>query len=264
MKNKISLAEVFILRVLLLICCFSEDIKAQDIPVNYVGWYSYNGYHSFNKGNPWALIAEGTIQRNNIIIDPMQWAYRLGLSYQLNTGDRIAVGYAFQYNLPYDDASAPYNAINRRVWEQYLIRSHLNTGNQFMFNHRFRLEQIWVQQKSAPDYTTTSGWKFENILRYQLSVNKSLNDKWGVNFYDEVFLNMYDFEALKLLSQNRIYAGVIYNIDKDQAWKISAGYMFQSVWNTKENQEGRKRINNVLRIAIIADLPFNTNQKKTN
>ena len=249
-------SKLFQQRLALIFCCFILKVSAQNEPVNYVGWYSYNGYHTLNQDNNLALIAEGTMQRNNIIIQPMQWAYRVGISYQFKNEDRIAGGYAFQYNYPYDAASQPYNAINRRIWEQYTIRSSNKIWNG-LFTHRFRLEQIWTQQKSSPDYTTTSGWKFDNVFRYQINYNLPLNTKWSANFYDEIFLNMYNLQNQKVLNQNRIYAGMIYNLDQSHIWKISAGYMFQSVWNTQENQEGRKRINNVLRIAIISDLSFN-------
>lgn len=241
----------------ILFCFFViTNLNAQSIPINYVGWYTYNGYHTFSQDNAWALIAEGTIQRNNIIIQPMQWAYRVGASYQFHSGNRVAAGYAFQYNLPYDAASPPYNAINRRIWEQYTIRKSFKDPKKGSLTNRFRLEQIWTQQKAAPDYTTTSYWKFDNVLRYQLAVNFSLNENLTANFNDEVFLNLYDFEHQKILNQNRIYAGVTHSLDKSNLWKISAGYMFQSVWNTNESQEGRKRINNVLRIAIISDISF--------
>lgn len=232
------------------------SLLAQDVPVNYIGWYSYNGYHAVNKANTMALLVEGTIQRNNIVVQPIQWAYRLGMSYQLKNGDRIAGGYAFQYNYPYDDASPPYNAINRRIWEQYTIRIPFSFNTNDFVSHRFRLEQIWTQQKAAPDYNTTSAWAFSNILRYQFLINIPLDNTWSLNFNDEVFLNMYKFNTLKLLNQNRIYAGMIYNIDKANIWKINAGYMFQSVWNSKETETGRKRMNNVLRVSVIADLPL--------
>ena len=238
------------------------SLKAQDIPINYVGWYSYNGYHTFSQDDKWAFVAEGTIQRNNIIIQPMQYAYRVGSSYQFDNGNRVASGYAFQYNFPYDDASVPYNAINRRIWEQFTMRKSFKSDENGFFSHRFRLEQIWTQQKAAPDYSTTSYWKFDNVLRYQFLVNLPLNQDWSASLYDEIFLNLYDFENQKIINQNRIYAGVIHNLDKNHLWKISAGYMFQSVWNTNESQEGRKRINNVLRIAIISDLSFNRKKNK--
>lgn len=253
-KFKVSLFLFF-----LSVCLSSSSIIiAQDIPVNYVGWYSYNGYHVLSKENNWAFLAEGTIQRDNIIIQPIQWAYRVGLSYQFKNNDRFASGYAFQYNYPYDEASNPYNSINRRVWEQYTIRKPFFFNRLDRVSHRFMLEQIWTQKKSPPDYSSTSEWAFSNVLRYRFEINLPINQTMTASLYDEIFFNLYDFNSIFLLNQNRIYAGIIFNIDKENIWKINGGYMFQSVWDSKESssKEDRKRINNVLRISVICNLPL--------
>ena len=239
----------------MLFCCFVFKINAQSTPVNYVGWYSYNGYHTLNDSNRLALLFEGTIQRNNIVVEPMQYAYRIGLSYQFKNEDRIAGGYAFQYNFPYDAASKPYNTMNRRIWEQYTLR---NTSSRF--SHRFRLEQIWTQQKAPPNYTATSEWKFENVFRYRINYLLPISKKLTADFNDEIFFNLSDLNSQKMFNQNRIYAGLLFNLDKEHIWKMNAGYMFQAVWNTQESREDRKRINNVLRISVISDLSFSKNK----
>lgn len=241
----------------------SSIIIAQNTPVNFVGWYSYNGYHVLSKENNWAFLAEGTIQRDNIIIQPIQWAYRVGLSYQFKNNDRFASGYAFQYNYPYDEASNPYNSINRRVWEQYTIRKPFFFNKLDYVSHRFRLEQIWTQQKAPPDYTMTSAWAFSNILRYQFAINIPLSNTLMASLSDEIFLNLYDLGSLFLFNQNRIYAGMNIKLDNENKWNLNAGYMFQSVWDSKESssKEDRKRINNVLRISVICNLPLYSAKK---
>lgn len=237
--------------LLTLISCFSINVYSQSLPVNFVGWYTYDGYHTVNKANNLAIVLEGTIQRNNIIIEPIQYAYSAGLSYEFKNQHRVAGSYEFQYNFPYDAASVPYNAVNRRVWEQYTFRKSYNR-----FSHRFRLEQIWTQQKSPPSYDTTTDWKFQNVLRYRINYVLPINSKFEAEFNDEIFLNLYDLKSQRMLNQNRIYAGLIFNLDTAHIWKMNAGYMFQSVWNTNESKEDRKRINNVLRVSIISDLSF--------
>lgn len=242
--------------LLALLSCFSINVFAQSEPVNFVGWYTYNGYHTLNESNKLALILEGTIQRNNIVIEPMQWAIRAGLSYQFKNQDKIAGGYAFQYNIPYDAASVPYNAINNRIWEQYSFRVFYKK-----ISYRLRMEQIWTQQKDAPNYNTTTDWKFQNIMRFRFNYVLPINKNLAADFYDELFFNMYDLKSQRMLNQNRIYAGLIFNLDAAHVWKMNAGYMFQSVWNTNESKEDRKRINNVLRVSIISDLSFSKKKK---
>ena len=237
-------------------CCFGYKLNAQTLPINYVGWYSYNGYHTLNESNKMALILEGTIQRNDIVINPMQYAIRAGLSYQFKNQDRLAGGYAIQYNIPYDVASVPYNAFNSRVWEQYSFRVFYKK-----LSYRLRMEQIWTQQKEAPSYDVSNDWKFQNIMRFRLNYVLPINSKLSADFNDEIFFNMYNLKTQRILNQNRLYAGLIFNLDAAHVWKMNAGYMLQAAFNSNESKEDRKRINNVLRISIISNVPFS--KKKT-
>ena len=254
MKNRSLTIRFF--RLLILFCGFAYHVNAQTVPVNYVGWYSYNGYHTLNEYNRWALLVEGTIQRNNIIIEPMQWAVRAGLSYEFKNQDRLAGGYAMQYNIPYDVASVPYNALDSRVWEQYSFRVFYKK-----LSYRLRMEQIWTQQKEAPSYDVTTDWKFQNIMRFRLNYLLPINSKLSADFNDEIFFNMYNLKTQRILNQNRLYAGLIFNLDAAHVWKMNAGYMLQTAFNSTESKEDRKRINNVLRISIISNVSFS--KKKT-
>lgn len=201
-------------------------------------------------------MAEWYIKRNDVVVQPMQWFFRIGLNYQLNNGNRITGGYAYQYNVPYDEVSEPYSWSDHRIWEQYLIRKPFKNDKRGMYIHRFRMEQRWLQRKEAPSYEKTEAWKFENTFRYQFKVNIPINDRWSASFYDELHLRLSSFDTEKLIDQNRIYAGMVYYVDKKREWRIEPGYMFQSTWNSVETVEGRKRINHVLRITITSDAPF--------
>lgn len=230
--------------------------QAQDTPVNFTGWYGYEGYHPFTEGKPWGLMVEGYIKRDEVVVQPMQWFFRAGLNYQLENGNRITGGYAYQYNMPYDEVSEPYNWSDHRVWEQFLIRKQFEKDKRGMFIHRFRMEQRWLQRKEAPDYEKTDYWKFENTFRYQFKVNIPINDRWSASFNDEIHLRLSSFDTEKLFDQNRIYAGLVYYVDKKREWRIEPGYLFQSTWNSVDNIEGRKRINHVFRITITSDAPL--------
>jgi len=235
--------------------CF-YNLQAQDVPVNFTGWYGYEGYHPFREGKPWGLMVEGYIKRNHVVVDPMQWFGRLGVNYQLPNGNRITGGYAYQYNMPYDEVSDPYTWSDHRIWEQYIIRKPFARDKRGMFIHRFRVEQRWLQRKAPPEYVNTAEWKFENTVRYQFKVNIPLNDAMSLSFNDEIHLRTSSFDTEKLFDQNRIYAGLVYYVDKKREWRIEPGYMFQSTWNSVETQEGRKRINHVFRITITSDAPL--------
>jgi hypothetical protein len=246
--------------ILLLLNSFLNPAFSQSgsskTPVNAVGWYGYEVYHPFIQGKPWGLMSEAFAMRDNIITDPMQWFFRIGLNYQLSNGNRITGGYAYQYNIPYDETSEPYSWSDHRIWEQYLVRKPFKKNKKNMWMHRFRMEQRWLQRKASPDYTKTSNWDFQNTLRYQFRVNLAIRNKWSVNLNDEIFLRAPPPEAKKIVDQNWFYAGLVYYIDKKRLWRIEPGYMFQSTWNSPDDLAGRKRINHVFRLVITSDAAF--------
>ena len=202
-------------------------------------------------------MVEGYIKRNDVVVEPMQWFYRVGLNYQLENGNRITGGYAYQYNMPYDEVSEPYNWSDHRIWEQYIIRNPFKVDKRGMFMHRFRMEQRWLERKNMDvNLGTTTYWKFENTFRYQFKVNVPINNKWSASFYDEIHLRTTKLNTEKVFDQNRVYAGLVFYADKKREWRIEPGYMFQSTLNSLDIQDGRKRINNVFRITITSDASF--------
>ena len=95
-----------------------------------------------------------------------------------------------------------------------------------MLIHRFRTEKRWLQRKAAPDYESTEEWKFENTFRYQFKINIPINDKWSASSNYELHLRLSTFDTEKLIDQNRIYAGMVYYVDKKKEWRIEPGYLF--------------------------------------
>ncbi|HRI20255.1 MAG TPA: DUF2490 domain-containing protein [Panacibacter sp.] len=154
-------------------------------PVNFTGWYGYEGYHPFTEGKPWGFFGEGYIKRNHGITDRMQEFLRLGINYSLPNGNRITGGFAYQYNVPYDEVSESYNWGDYRIWEQYMIRKPKANG---MWVHRFRMEQRWLERKSDPELAETDELKFENTFRYLLRRTFTLNPKVYAILYDEVHI----------------------------------------------------------------------------
>jgi len=128
---------------------FSPAAAAQETPVNFTGWYGYEGYHPFGNGVRWGLFGEGYIKRNRYaLLDPMQYFVRLGVNNSLKNGNRLTGGFAYQYNIPYDDASEPYNWPDYRIWEQFTIRKPGPKG-------------MWVQKK---DWRIETGYMFQQVF----------------------------------------------------------------------------------------------------
>jgi hypothetical protein len=89
-----------------------------------------------------------------------------------------------------------------------------------------------------------------------LKVNLGLNRIVSLSLYDEVHLRAPPPDASRILDQNVAYAGLAFNLDKRQRWRLETGYMNQWYWNSAETQEGLKRINHMLRVTIVLDAPL--------
>ena len=228
-------------------------LDAQNAPVNLTGWYGYEGFHPFKEGKPWGLFGEAIIKRNHLVIDRMQEFVRLGINYSLQNGNRITGGFAYQYNVPFDAVSEPYNWPDYRIWEQYLIRKPVAKG---MWQHRFRLEQRWLGRKSSVAVANIDEYKFENTFRYMLKKTFVLNSKMYAILFDEIHLRMPPPEFEKLFDQNRIYAGMGFNLDEKKWWRIETGMMLQSVFSSSVDAVGKKRTNMAFRITLASDAPF--------
>ncbi len=228
-------------------------LHAQSPPVNFTGWYGYEGYHPFHEGKAWGLFAEGYIKRNDVIIEEMQYFIRVGINYTLTTGNRITGGFAYQYTTPYDEASEPYNWPDYRVWEQYMIRKPTAKG---MWVHRFRLEQRWLGRKDEPGEAGFDEYEFENTLRYMIRKTFVFNENLYGILNDEIHLRTLTTEPDRILDQNRIYAGIGINLNKNKWWRIEVGYMYQLVFNSSPDVNERKRTNHTFRITLVSDAPF--------
>jgi hypothetical protein len=228
----------------------------EQTPVNGAGWYGYEGDHPFIEGKPWGLYVEGYIKRNDVLTDKLALSGDVGLNYELPSGHRITGGYGIQYNYPYDEASLPYNWTDHRIWEQFEWRHPFGNGKRHLLSQRFRMEQRWLERKSAPDYDEVEEWEFENTFRYQLKVEMALKRTLSVSIYNEVHLRAPPPDAERILDQNRAYAGLVFSLDKRQRWRLEVGYMNQWYWHSVEIQEGLKRINHTLRLTIVVNAPF--------
>jgi Protein of unknown function (DUF2490) len=224
-------------------------------PINYVGWYIYEGKHSFIKDKPWGLFFAVELQRDDIVRHNLDIETRVALVYNLLSRYEIMGGYVFKYNYPYDQASQPYNWADHRVWEQVQWNYHLGETKRYTLTPRIRVEQRWLERKSGANLDQIS-WEFENTFRGQLRFDTRLNDTVTLRFFDEAYLRAPPPELGRLLDANVFFAGFLFNLDSDKRWRLEAGYVNRSFWHSAETQTARKRINHTIRIAVFFDAPF--------
>lgn len=242
--------------VALAVLSVSARADAQETPTNFAGWYGYEGYNPVHRGSPWGIMLEGYVKRVDwALLEPQGVFGRIGVDYELRNGDRIAGGYAIQYNNDYDEVAQPYDWIDHRIWQQYLLRRTLGSDPRQMGSLRFRMEERFLGRATPPDSTVVDHYEFETTFRLQARINHPITPMVSLAFYDELHLRMIPTDE-NLLDQNRVYAGLMFYLDKDRLWRIEPGYMWHAMYNAPENDRGRTRINHTFRLTLTSDAPW--------
>lgn len=230
---------------------------AQSYPVNYTGWYGYEGYHAFKEGKPWGLMGEAYWIRDEVVLKQNALFARVGLNYYLPSGNRINAGVAYQYNYPYDDASKPYNWPDYRLFQQYLIRIARPKG---MWQFRFRIEERWLGRKTDSTQSTFDYYKYETSLIMMAKKSFKLSEKYYAVVYDEIWLVFNSSD--RILDQNRAYLGFGMNLDDKKEWRLELGYMNQPNFSGSPDTNDKARMNHALRVTLTADVPLSRGASK--
>lgn len=219
-----------IIFILLLVTCFSQKLKAQEVANDQWGnWYMYFWDTNF-KESQFGL--QGDIQyRNwNLIGDLEQLLLRAGVTYKpKNANIKFTLGYGHITSGEFGDGND--TSTESRIYQEALIPHKI--GNRFYAKHRFRYEQRFVEDQD-----------FRTRYRYNLFVNVPLNKKElsdkaiYLALYNELFINgqrdIGDNRSVEIFDRNRFYSGFGYVISPKL--KVQLGHMIQSTNSLDKSQ----------------------------
>ncbi|AKD03289.1 DUF2490 domain-containing protein [Pontibacter korlensis] len=224
MKNRptlILLAWVLLAPALLLNTASAQTTeRIKDHNTN--GWYMYFGDHKV--ADRWGIHAEVQLRRHNTIKNPQQLLFRTGVNYDLTPTAMFTLGYGFIETHPYGDYPAAGTFPEQRIYEQLQLKGNIARVG---LSHRYRLEQRWVKQPGAADYT------YLNRARYMIKatlplVGPSLEPKEPfLAAYDEVFVGFGENVKQNIFDQNRAYVALGYKISNSSSLEL--GYLNQIV-----------------------------------
>ena len=138
-----------------------------------------------------------------------QLLLRTGLNYHINPNAIATFGYAYiNTDSTFEEIINEVNSKENRIFQQFILK---NKVGEFYFEHRYRLEQRFIDFGS---YTDT-----QHRARYRLQLTLPLTDTFFLNAYDEVFLNLQD----EIFGQNRLYFAFGVNITENSNLQI--GYL---------------------------------------
>ena len=200
-----TVKSLFFLFIFLII---HTNTSAQDTGEDKWGaWYMYFGTNRVT--DKVSIHTEAQFRFNEVASTFNQLLLRTGLNYHINNNAIATAGYAYiNTDGTFEDLPDEENSNEHRIFEQFILK---NSVGKFKFEHRYRIEQRFISTQ-VDDFT-------EHRARYRLQVTYPLDDKWFLNVYDEVFINLQE----PIFGQNRLYGAVGYNIKSDL--NIQLGYL---------------------------------------
>lgn len=169
--------------------------------------------------NKFSFHAEVQYRDHGIFNETEQILLRGGLNFHNSPQSMITVGYGRITTYPSDSEFFETPSVTEdRIWEQFLMR---NTIGRVIFEHRYRLEQRWININKSNRYLD----RLRYCLRFTIPLTKKAMEKntLFLSFYDEVFINL----TSAPFDRNRAYGAVGYQFTT--LANVQIGYLAQTV-----------------------------------
>jgi hypothetical protein len=182
-------------------------------------WLNYVGDHPIGDG-PWGLHLEMQNRLSEWGEDWQQLLFRTGINYQIDPKMSVSLGYAFVETFPYGELPVAAEFDEHRIYEQFSCK---DSWKGLDWQHRFRLEQRFIEDLAAAD------WRPENRFRYMLRTTVPLTEdkRWYIALWDEAFLNFGGNLDNNHFDQNRAFAGIGQKLDQHTALEV--GFLEQTL-----------------------------------
>lgn len=170
-------------------------------------WYMYFGTNKVSE--KFSIHTEAQARYYEATSNFNQLLLRTGLNYHIDPNAIATFGYGYiDTDNSFAEIPGEVNSIEHRIFEQFILK---NKVWEFLFEHRYRLEQRFLDFGDATDT--------QHRARYRLQMTLPLTNTFYLNFYDELFINLQD----DLFGQNRLYAAVGVNVTENSS--VQLGYL---------------------------------------
>jgi hypothetical protein len=190
-------------------------------------WAMYFGNHRLSE--KWGIHTEYQWRRHDLFNNWQQSLMRLGVDYYAKNA-QYTLGYGWIKSFEYGEQPIAHSFNEHRIWQQLILK---NKVGRVEFNHRYRLEQRFLEQwKLLPtDVYEQNGFVFRNRVRYRFMMSVPLSKKemsdntLFLAVYDEPFIQFGKGVAKNILDQNRLYFALGWRFSKD--FNVQLGYLNQ-------------------------------------
>lgn len=219
------IVSIFMRKIILILSVFNLAIlSAQETGEDKLGsWHMYFGTNRVS--NKFSIHTEAQLRYYEQAKNFNQLLLRTGLNYHINPDAIVTIGYGYIDTDPtFTDfetlispglTAVPTNTIlEHRIFEQFILK---NKVWEFLFEHRYRLEQRFIQfgDKNTPVFNKST----DHRARYRLQVTLPITDIFFLNFYDEIFINL----QREAFGQNRLYGAIGIHVTENLS--VQAGYL---------------------------------------
>lgn len=224
---------------------------------NSIAWFQVGVDGQINRN--WGFHVDGNARRVDFVRSNMQGMIRLGVNYKATSRLLLRGGLVFAHNSPYGEY--PVNVYGKsfdekRTYEMVSINDNIQ---QLELQHRFMLEQRWLDKFSKPDLEQPDGYTYLNRFRYMLRLQLPLksNSKQEaypyVAAYDELMIGFGNQVNANIFDQNR--AGLLFGYRWSSAMRLEAGYLNQLFQLPRRvNNNNVIQHNNGLQVNLLLNL----------
>jgi len=224
--------KLFLLTLLLTILTSNAQDTGED---DWGAWYMYFGTNQIS--DRLSIHSEAQFRFYEVSANFNQLLLRTGLNYHIDEKSILTAGYGYiSTDGTFEELMDEKNSREHRIFEQFILK---NKVGKLKFEHRYRLEQRFLDnqiQKST-----------EHRARYRLQLTYPISEKWFINVYDEVFINLQN----PIFGQNRLYGAIGYAVQSD--FQIQLGYL-------KNHFTGRKF--DRLQLGVLFNTDFKKNKEE--
>jgi len=160
--------------------------------------------------------------------------------------DKISggVGYSYVKTYPYGDYPLEEALPEHNIWEELILKFN---SNQFKFYSRNRIEHRFRGQVLKPGSDSRT-FIFVNRVRLRLGCSFSLNQKWSLDGFAEVWNNLSDNFRMLNFDRRWLYAGGTINFNSHMS--IGLGFLDQWVRNETNLYEHHPTIQSTLKLNL--------------
>jgi hypothetical protein len=178
-------------------------------------WFMYFGTNKVSE--KFSIHTEAQFRYYEMATNFNQLLLRTGFNYHINPNAIATLGYGYIDTDPsFEGSLNEVNSKENRIFEQFILK---NKVWEFLFEHRYRLEQRFISQTNILSNPEQDVSRTEHRARYRLQVTLPLTDIFFLNFYDELFINLQN----EAFGQNRLYAALGIHVTENLS--VQAGYL---------------------------------------